>query len=119
MPKKLQKIAALSLALLIGNVAMAASVADPEIEYLLTTVGNSGCEFIRNGDVHAGPDAEAHLRMKYKRGQRWVSSAEDFIERLASKSSWSGKPYQVQCPGAAPMPSEIWFTDKLGALRSE
>ncbi len=45
------------------------------------------------------------LRMKYQRGKRHASTAEDFIENLASKSSMSKKLYQIDCPGKEVMPS--------------
>ena len=32
-------------------------------------------------------------------GKRYAGSAEVFIDRLASKSSWSGEPYQMICDG--------------------
>ena len=38
-----------------------------EIEYLVTAIGASGCAFIRNGKQYDAVDAEAHLRMKYKK----------------------------------------------------
>ena len=90
-----------------------------EIEYLLTQVSDSGCIFIRNGSEHDAADAADHMRMKYGNGKRWVSSAEDFINRIASKSSWSGKKYQIQCPGEAACPSGDWLTEKLSDYRAQ
>ena len=92
---------------------------NPEIEALLQGVGRSDCTFIRNGAEHSAQDAEAHLRMKYRRGKRYVKTAEDFISRIASKSSWTGKPYQVECAAHAPQNTENWLTDRLVALRAQ
>ena len=90
-----------------------------EIDYLLTAVGGSDCVFIRNGKRHDSADAEDHLRMKYRRGKRYAPTSEDFIERLASKSSMSKKPYQIDCPGEGPVPSSDWLTLRLAEFRDE
>ena len=95
-----------------------AKESDPEVEYLLSAVGNSDCLFIRNGTEHPPAEAEAHLRMKYRKGARYVSSADDFIARIASKSSWSGRPYQIHCPGHELQSSSQWLNDRLNRYRS-
>lgn len=88
-----------------------------EIDYLLTAVGSSHCVFIRNGKRYSAADAEEHLRMKYSRGKRYAPTAEAFIERLASRSSMSTKPYSIDCPGEEGMPSGRWLAEKLAAYR--
>lgn len=88
-----------------------------EIDYLLTTVGNSDCVFIRNGKRHDAEAAEDHLRMKYRRGKRYAPTTEAFIERLASKSSMSKKLYYIECPGAEPVPSGEWLRQRLAEYR--
>ena len=93
-------------------------VADTEINYLIQAVGNSGCDFLRNGTEHSPKDAESHMRLKYKNGKRWAGSAEQFIERLATKSSWTGKPYYLLCKGKQPQLSSTWMTDQLSAYRA-
>ena len=40
--------------------------------------------------------ARDHLQMKRERGKRYYDSTEEYIDRIASKSSWSGKPYKIQ-----------------------
>lgn len=106
--------------LLLGVLMIAPAFADdaaPEIDYLLTTIGSSDCTFIRNGDRHDAAAAEAHLRMKYERGKRYATSSEAFIERLASRSSLSRKPYQIECAGEA---HELgpWLRRKLDEHRA-
>ena len=111
----------LALALLFALCAPATSSAaetEAEIEFLLAAVGNSGCTFIRNGKRHEAENAEDHLRMKYKRGKRYASTTELFIERLASASSMSKKPYYIECPGNAAVPTGDWLTEKLTEYRS-
>lgn len=90
---------------------------ETEINALLTAVGNSECLFIRNGKTYPPSDAEAHLRMKYRRGKRYAPTTEKFIERLASGSSMSKKPYLIVCGDEAPVPTGDWFFEQLRAYR--
>lgn len=92
---------------------------EAEIGHLIDAVGESGCTFIRNGSSHDADDAAAHLRMKYRRGKRYATTAELFIERLASKSSMSGKPYQIKCPDKDAVTSGEWLTARLLEFREQ
>lgn len=87
-----------------------------EVEYLLEFVASSGCTFVRNGDDHDSVDAADHLRLKYSRGKRYVGSAEQFIDRLATESSWSGDPYTVTCEGST-QTSAQWLHRALAEYR--
>ena len=105
-----------ALVLLMPATAIAGE-AETEIEHLITAVGESGCTFIRNGSRHDADDAASHMRLKYHRGKRYATTAELFIERLASKSSFSGKPYAIDCPGSDAVPSSEWLTARLHEFR--
>ena len=109
----------LSLVLIAGPIATAHadSDADTEIRALIQAVAESECEFNRNGSLHSAEAAAAHLELKYARGKRYADSAEAFIERLASKSSWSGKPYQMICDGQT-QPTGDWLTATLEDIRT-
>lgn len=87
-----------------------------EINRLLEKVADSGCDFERNGSLHSSTDAASHLALKYERGERYVDTTEDFIDRLATKSSWSGKPYWVICAGER-APSGDWLRVLLAEVR--
>ena len=118
---RLRKMAsALGIALALSGLSIAAQASEipVEIDYLLTAVGSSDCAFIRNGSRHEAEDAEAHLRMKYKRAKRWAPTTEKFIERLASKSSFSKKPYFIQCGEQEKVPSGNWLTQRLQEYRN-
>ena len=96
------RFATLTTTLLLAFSTLSAQAADEdiaevEIEHLLQFVGSSDCYFIRNDKEHSPEDAESHLRLKYRNGRRYAKTAENFIDRLASESSWSGKVYQVRC----------------------
>jgi len=107
-----------ALILLLPVIAFAdADQTSAEVEYLLTTMSASDCTFIRNGKEYDAADAESHLRMKYQRGKRYAPTTELFIERLASKSSMSGKPYYIECEGEERTTSAEWLTALLEDYR--
>lgn len=91
-----------------------------EVEFLLGYVDVSGCQFYRNGSWHDSKAAQAHLRSKYQylSSRRQIDSAEDFIEKAATKSSFSGQPYQVGCPGEAVASSNRWLHTALNRFRA-
>jgi len=109
--------------LLVSRLALADSpspAASREIDQLFAALQDSGCEFSRNGSWYDAQKATEHLHRKYdyllKKGL--VTTTESFIERAATESSVSGKPYLVRCGGAQPVPSRSWFDDKLKDLRA-
>ena len=106
------------LLLALPGAVFADTVDEAEIAYLLDFVATSGCIFVRNGDQHDAADAADHLRLKYSRGKRHVDSAEQFIDRLATQSSWSGKPYAVICDGAS-QTSSGWLYRALSDYRQQ
>jgi Family of unknown function (DUF5329) len=96
-------------------------VAKKEIQHLFLYLEGSGCQFLRNGNWHSAQEASKHLQQKYKymlnRGV--ISTAESFIERGASESSMSSKPYQVRCGNATkPDASAVWFKAELARYRA-
>lgn len=68
-----------------------------KIEQLINYIAHlEGCKFIRNGTEYAPTDAANHLRLKLKKGGNAKMTAKEFIDKLASESSMSGKPYQIK-----------------------
>ena len=55
--------------------------------------------FIRNGDEHTAAEAASHLRLKLSKTRNRLDSAEQFIDKVGSSSSISGRPYLVREPG--------------------
>ncbi|MFV3307761.1 DUF5329 domain-containing protein [Pseudomonas sp. NY15181] len=102
----------------VGAHAALDATAQREITQLLDFVEHSDCRFIRNGSEYPGSEARVHLQKKldYLENKDLVSSTEDFIERAASKSSMSGKPYQVSCSGAK-QDTATWLNTELKRLR--
>lgn len=98
-------------------VGFAVDPIEDEIEHLILSVAESGCEFERNGDRYNAHDAADHLRLKYRRGKRYASTAESFIDRLATKSSWTGKHYLMICSNAGEHTANAWLHAALEAYR--
>lgn len=111
----------LVLALPAGTAAAAApTTAQREITSLLAELGRSGCRFERNGSWHDASEARAHLQRKYDwlRRRGLAGDAGQFIERAASRSSLTGRPYHVQCPGQPKVEANRWFRALLARLRA-
>ena len=110
-------VGATLVAILSFPVASLAETMDEEIDYLISEVGKSGCKFIRNGKRHSGRDARAHLRSKRRLNAHLIDSTEEFIDRIASKSSTSGKPYLISCRGQDRQTANEWFSALLTKYR--
>jgi len=92
------------------------AVDNHEIDYLLSYLAESGCTFVRNGDEHGAKEASDHLEMKYNYAKKRIKTADDFIDKIASKSSMSRKPYEVHC-GDLKRPAKQWLRAALVAHR--
>lgn len=93
--------------------------AQKEIDHLLEYVGNSGCEFYRNGAWFDGKRGQSHLRDKYRFlvGQDMIREATDFIDKAATQSSFSNLAYKVRCAGGEPVESARWLKAELERYR--
>ena len=66
-------------------------------DHLIAYVASlDGAVFIRNGSEHSAKAAAEHLQMKREKAGTRITTAIDFIEKIAAKSSISGKPYQIR-----------------------
>jgi hypothetical protein len=123
MSRLLIKVSLLTIVLSVfaGAIAAPAAVAAAEIAYLLRTVSGSSCEFYRNGRWYGAAEAEVHLREKFKllSSAEQISTAEEFIDKVASRSSLTGRAYQVRCQGNAPVPTSEWLLDVLARYRAK
>jgi hypothetical protein len=107
-----------SLLALIGPIASAepsTPAAERErIERLCDAVAASkGLSFVRNGKEHSADDAAKFLREKYKAMGEDVKTAEDFINKIATKSSMSGQPYLVRFSDGREMSSADFLRAQL------
>jgi len=88
-----------------------------EIRHLLEAVEASPCTFVRNGRPHTGAEARSHMERKYDYVKKRVKRSEDFIALAASKSSMTGRPYQVVCEGEPPHDARAWLLERLRLFR--
>lgn len=100
--------------------ATPAAAAAQEIGQLIAALGSSGCTFQRNGNWHDAAAAQEHLQRKFEwlRDRGRIASAEQFIEDGASRSSMTGRAYQVRCPGQPVQTSAAWLRARLRDLRA-
>lgn len=106
-----------------AGAAQAASLSNAsrgEIESLMSRLEASACRFKRNGNWHTSAEARAHLQRKldYLQRKSAVASAEQFIERAATRSSLSGQAYWIQCGSQTPQPGGEWLLGQLRQLRA-
>jgi hypothetical protein len=91
-----------------------------KINFLLEQVGQVDGYFIRNGTDHSPESAVAHLKMKMEKAMSsWFApdkdkwTAEMFIDKIASKSSFSGKPYQIRFKSGQIVNTGEWLNERL------
>ena len=118
----MKTLAALAAALPLAALAQPAPLparTQAEIRHLLDYISQSGCRFGRNGDWADTNAARDHVEFKYQylRNRGMIASAEDFIDKAASRSSLSGKEYLVQCPGTPAAPTGGWLRAELDHYR--
>jgi len=112
--------------LMLGLLSVPIARADPpvdvqiEVNFLLGYIEGSGCTFYRNGTWHDSRTAQAHLRDKYHylAARNLITTTEDFIDRAATGSSLSGRPYEVRCNDGAVVTSSQWLRDELARYRT-
>jgi hypothetical protein len=116
---KITAAGAIAALLAMSAAAQPTRAAADEIQILLAAMEQSGCEFYRNGGWHTAADARAHLTRKLARVEKGqpLRSAGEFIDAVATRSSSSGEPYRVRCPGSAPVASATWFRQALQRSR--
>ena len=90
-----------------------------EINHLLSHVRNTPCLYERNGSLHNGEEALAHIKKKYNYFKDDIKTAEDFIKYSATKSKISGKYYYIQCPNKKKVKSKDWLMAALAAFRKQ
>lgn len=89
-----------------GSALAAAPAEQHRIDLLLTAIGKQDdLVFIRNGSEHTAEEAVNHLKRKMRSAGNKISTAEEFIDHLATGSSFSGKPYTIRKPGKEPEPA--------------
>ena len=90
---------------------------DKTVQHLVSHVSGSGLTFIRNTDKYTSVEAAEHMNNKYRHFREDIKTAEDFIERCASRSLLSGKPYLVINEQGEQVRTSEWLLAELADYR--
>ena len=70
-------------------------------------------QFIRNGTAYSCADAAKFMRGKFEMMGDQVTTAQQFIDQIASKSSTTGQPYFVRFADGKTTPAAKFLGDEL------
>ncbi|MDE3271024.1 DUF5329 family protein [Pseudoalteromonas sp. G4] len=84
-----------------------------DIQFLIEQVKKSDCIFFRNGSAFTAKEAANHLTLKYNNGKRYAKNGNDFINNIASKSSWTGINYKIKCSNSDEITTNKWLFNQL------
>ncbi|HYD17390.1 MAG TPA: DUF5329 domain-containing protein [Patescibacteria group bacterium] len=87
------------------------------ITHLFQFVREANAQFIRNGVSYNGGDAAAHMEKKWGHAKDRLSTAEEFIDYVASRSSLTGKPYMVKTADGKTIEARAWLYAELNRFR--
>jgi len=90
-----------------------------EVTHLLEFVRTTTCTIDRNGTLHDGPSAHAHILKKYDYFRDRIATTEDFIAYSATRSTVSNRAYTVICPGQPRMETAAWLKRELERYRKK
>ncbi|EJL76984.1 hypothetical protein PMI12_01954 [Variovorax sp. CF313] len=111
------------LALLLGASALLAhatpsATEEKLIDTLIQRVSKmSAMVFMRNGSEYNAADAAKHMQAKYDHFKKELVTAEDFIERCASRSEMTGQAYKVKLTDGMVRDANEFLNSELRALR--
>lgn len=115
-----QKLAILFSLFVLTTVAQQPLTEPQKIDHLITFVRNlKGATFIRNGDEHTAQAAADHLQMKREKAGTRIKTAQDFIDKVASKSSISGELYMIKFPNGKVFPCQMVLENELKKLEGK
>jgi hypothetical protein len=110
---------------LLGTAALPVRAAPPvqeqsRIDRLIRYVeSQKAVTFIRNGTEYTAEDAGKFLRGKLETMGSEVTTARQFIKRIASRSSMSGQPYHVRMPDGQTVLAENFLEDELQRIERQ
>ena len=91
-----------------------------KIETLIKNVENlKDAKFVRNDSEYGAKMAGSFLRGKWQAHEKEVKTATDFIDKLASVSSTSGKPYVIRFKGAPEVKCGEYLKEELKKLEKD
>jgi len=112
-----------SLVFLLGwSITQAQTAPEPEkkkIAALIDRVGDlKDAKFIRNGREYDVATAVRFLRGKWKANDTAVKTARDFVDKVASASGTSGRPYHIRFKDGREMTSRNFLLAELKKLEA-
>ena len=88
-----------------------------KIETLIKQVANlKDAKFVRNGSAYNADSAAVFLRRKWQTNESEVKTAQDFIDKVASFSGTSGKPYLIRFKDGSESQSRDFLLAQLKKL---
>ena len=88
-----------------------------KIETLIKQVANlKDAKFVRNGSAYNADSAAVFLRRKWQANEPEVKTAQDFIDKVASFSATSGKPYLIRFKDGSESQSRDFLLAQLKKL---
>jgi Family of unknown function (DUF5329) len=88
-----------------------------KIEALIKQVANlKDAKFVRNGSAYNADSAATFLRRKWEANESEVKTARDFIDKVASFSGTSGKPYLIRFKDGGEIKSRDFLLAQLKKL---
>jgi hypothetical protein len=88
-----------------------------KIERLINKVESmTGAVFVRNGVEHSPKDAAKHLRQKLDAAAGGITTASQFIDVIASKSSITGEEYTIYYSDGRTETTATFLRDQLAKL---
>lgn len=111
-----------TFALAIGNLSIVRAQNLPnsekqKIETLIKQVANlKDAQFVRNGSAYNAGSAAVFLRRKWEANESEVKTARDFIDKVASFSGTSGKPYLIRFKDGGEIKSRDFLLAQLKKL---
>ncbi len=93
---------------------------DGKIEALIQHVQSlKGATFIRNGSEYDSKSAAKFLRGKWDANRKEITTPTEFIEKVATKSGTTGKPYFIRFEDGKETPCGPYLTGQLKKLESK
>ena len=90
-----------------------------KIEALIKHVGDlKDAKFVRNGSAYEPATAVRFLRGKWAANKAGVESARDFIDKVATRSETSGKPYLLRFSDGKEIPSREFLLAELTKIEN-
>ena len=113
---------ALCVALSLPALVSAQSLPSAEkhkIESLISFVAQAKeAKFVRNGSEYSSTNAATFLRRKWQANVAEVRSARDFVEKVASFSGTSGRPYLIRYKDGRELSTHDYLLAELKRIES-